>query len=72
MPEDISVVGYDDFLYPGLCNIGITTYGVDMNHMAETTIRVILSRIVGNDCRKGIHVVEGYVIEKESVRQILD
>ena len=72
VPEDISVVGYDDFLYPGLCNIGITTYGVDMNHMAETTIRVILSRIVGNDCRKGIHVVEGYVIEKESVRQILD
>ena len=72
VPEDISVVGYDAFLYPGLCNIGITTYGVDMNHMAETTIRVILSRIVGNDCRKGIHVVEGYVIEKESVRQILD
>lgn len=70
VPEDVSVVGYDDLLYPGLCNIGITTYGVDMNHMAETTIQVILKRITGNDCRRGIHVVEGHVIEKESVSRI--
>lgn len=71
VPEDVSVVGYDDFLYPGLCNIGITTYGVDMDHMAETTIQVILRRLAGNDCRKGIYVVEGYIIEKESVNQVL-
>ncbi len=70
VPEDISVVGYDDFLYPGLCDVEITTYGVDMDHMAQTTIQVILKRITGCGGRKGIHVIEGYVAEKSSVSDI--
>lgn len=70
VPEDISVVGYDDFLCPGLCDVEITTYGVDMEHMAETTIQVMLKRIMGNVERKGIHVIEGYIAEKESVSDI--
>lgn len=70
VPEDISVVGYDDFLYPGLCDVEITTYGVDMEHMAQTTIEVILKRIMGSVDRKGIHVIEGYVAEKSSVSDI--
>lgn len=70
VPEDISVVGYDDFLYPGLCDVEITTYGVDMEHMARTTIQVILKRIMGDKGSKGIHVIEGYVAEKNSVLDI--
>ena len=30
VPEDISVVGYDNYLFPGLCDVAITTYEVDM------------------------------------------
>lgn len=70
VPEDISVVGYDDFLYPGLCDVEITTYGVDMEHMAQTTIQVMLKRISGDNRSKGIHVIEGYVAEKDSVSDI--
>lgn len=70
VPEDISVVGYDDFLHPGLCDVEITTYGVDMEHMAETTIQVMLKRITGSEDRKGIHVIEGYIAEKDSVSDI--
>lgn len=29
VPRDVSVVGYDNYLYPGLYDIGITTYEVD-------------------------------------------
>ena len=68
IPEDISVVGYDDYLYPGLCNVEITSYGVDMEQMAAAGVDVILSKITGADYRKGIHMVEGYITEKESVR----
>ncbi len=70
VPEDISVVGYDDFLYPGLSDVEITTYGVDMDHMAETAVLVMLKRIAGCDGQKGIHVIEGYVAEKDSVSDI--
>lgn len=70
VPEDISVVGYDDFLHPGLCDVEITTYGVDMDHMAETAVTVMVKRITGCECRKGIHVIEGYVAEKNSVSDI--
>ena len=35
VPEDVSVVGFDNFLYPGLCDIGITTYEVDISEMAR-------------------------------------
>lgn len=68
IPEDVSVVGYDDYLYPGLCNVEITSYGVDMEQMAAAGVDVILSKITGADYRKGIHMVEGYITEKESVR----
>ena len=31
IPEDISVVGFDNYLYPGTCDINITTYEVDIS-----------------------------------------
>ena len=67
VPEDISVVGYDDYLYPGLCNVDITSYGVDMEQMALTGISILLKKISKTDYRRGIHVVSGYLSEKQSV-----
>lgn len=70
IPEDISVVGYDDFLYPGLCNVGITSYGVDMERMAAKGIEVMLEKLDGREHKCGLHIVEGYIAEKESVAKI--
>ena len=70
VPQDISVVGYDDFIYPGLCNVEITSYGVDMKRMAMTGIDVILKKIAKTESRKGLHIVEGYIAEKGSVRSL--
>lgn len=67
IPEDISVVGYDDFLYPGLCNVGITSYGVDMERMAAKGLEVLLEKLEGIRHKCGLHIVEGYIAEKESV-----
>lgn len=67
VPEDISVVGYGDYLHPGLCNAGITSYGVDMGQMAHMGINLLLHKIQGKAYKKGFHVVEGYFAEKESV-----
>lgn len=67
VPEDISVVGYDDYLYPGLCNVGITSYGVDMEVMASKGIEVLIHKLKGAHERRGLHIVDGYLIERESV-----
>lgn len=67
VPEDISVVGYDNYLYPGLCDVGITTYEVDMKEMARRVIHAIVHKISGDTYRKGVFVVEGHIVYKESV-----
>lgn len=42
-----SVVGFDNYLYPGTCDINITTYEVDISEMARRTIHKILKKIPG-------------------------
>lgn len=67
VPEDISVVGYDDYLNPGLCSVGITSYGVDMEVMASRGLEILIRKLEGTHERGGLHIVDGYLIEKESV-----
>lgn len=70
VPEDISVVGYDNYLYPGVCDVEITTYEVDMKEMARRAIHSIVRKIGGDNYRKGIFVVEGHPVYKNSVKKI--
>ena len=70
VPEDVSVVGFDDFLYPGLCNIPLTTYAVNMTKMAETCVRLLLKKMTGGETSEGMHLIEGNFIERKSVRAI--
>ena len=72
IPEDISVVGYDDYLYPGLCNVEITSYGVDMELMASTGIDILVRKIEETEYKGGLHVIPGYLAEKESVRELTE
>ena len=67
VPEDVSVVGYDNYLYPGLCDIGITTYEVDMKKMAARALDFLLERLRGADSITRLHIVEGHLVEKDSV-----
>ncbi len=70
VPEDISVVGYDDYLYPGLCDIGITSYSVDMERMAQAGMEILMQRIEGNTQPCSMQVVEGKLVIRESVQHI--
>ena len=70
VPEDISVVGFDNYLYPGLSDIQITTYEVDLEEMAGRAIHNMISKISNENYKPGIHIVEGHMVLKESVAQI--
>lgn len=69
VPGDISVVGYDNYLYPGLCDVEITTYEVDIEEMARQAVHTMICKLNGTPYKKGIHIVEGHLVEKASVAE---
>lgn len=70
VPEDISVVGFDNYIHPGICDVGITTYEVDIKEMARKTINNLLKKMSGEYYKQGISIVEGHMVIKDSVRRL--
>ncbi len=71
VPEDVSVVGYDNFIYPGICDVEITTYEVDLGKMVQCAVDVLLEKLQMGDVHvPSIHTVEGHMVLKGSVRKI--
>ena len=69
MANPVDPVGYDDYLYPGLCDVGLTTYSVDMDRMAKIGMEILIDRINGGQEHVGMQVVEGDLVIRESVKQ---
>jgi len=69
VPQDISVVGIDDFLPLGTDNSRITTYRVNMERMAELCVKSLVKKIKGENYVKGIQIVSGEIICKKSVAE---
>lgn len=69
VPEDVSVTGFDN--YPAERELGaaVTTYAVDLQGMAKTALKSLVRQMNGESVKKGIHVVEGTLIERDSVRK---
>lgn len=70
IPEDISVVGFDNFIASDYSNIGITTYSVPMEKMAEKCVETIIKKINKEEYQKGIQIITGDIIEKDTVKDI--
>ncbi len=69
VPEDISVVGFDNYLYPGMADKKITSYQVNMKAMVRTALDKILKQIGSKNSGRGLEIVTGKIVEKESVRK---
>lgn len=70
IPRDISVVGYDNYQPPGLCDIRITTYEVDMQEMAKQTVRLMIHKISGDSYKQGVTIIDGRIVYKDSVSRL--
>ena len=70
IPEDISIVGFDNYLYEGLCDITITSYEVDIKEMVRCAVKIIASLVEHGSAPSDMRLVSGTVVEKESVRHI--
>ncbi|MBQ7943011.1 MAG: LacI family DNA-binding transcriptional regulator [Lachnospiraceae bacterium] len=70
VPEDVSVVGYDDYLHPEYGDSKITTYAVDMAEMSRITLRNLIKKMENVTYNESIHVVPGRLIERETVKDL--
>ena len=69
VPEDISVVGFDNYLYPGFPDKKITSYEVNTQVMVKVALEKALKQIKNPASGRGLSVVSGKIVEKESVRK---
>ena len=69
IPEDVSVVGFDNYLYPGFPDKKITSYEVNTQEMAKVALEKALKQIKNPASGRGLSIVSGKIVEKESVRK---
>ncbi len=70
VPKDISVVGFDNYIYEPLLQIGITTYAINTQEMARRALQILLYKLEKPDYSLGVYMIDGALIERESARQI--
>ncbi|MDE6761737.1 MAG: LacI family DNA-binding transcriptional regulator [Lachnospiraceae bacterium] len=70
VPEDISVVGYDDFVEQPSEEIALTTYQVNTDEMIGRCIHIIEERAKNKNYRRGTTVVYGKLVVRDTVRRI--
>ncbi|WP_028519322.1 LacI family DNA-binding transcriptional regulator [Ruminococcus flavefaciens] len=70
VPEDISVVGYDNYTVSSICIPTITTVEVDLTKMAEVSVGIMAKKLADPGYSEGRRIISGRLIEKESVLDI--
>lgn len=72
VPQDISVIGFDDFLYTPATVPALTTYRVDVDGMCRLAVRMLIERCAGSS-RPVLRVVtSGQCVFRDSVRNLND
>ncbi|MDD7388324.1 MAG: LacI family DNA-binding transcriptional regulator [Lachnospiraceae bacterium] len=71
IPEDISIVGYDNYLYGHPFAEEITTYNVDIRKMAKTAVSTLLKKIEDEDRYQGVRYLDSEIVERSSVKRLI-
>jgi LacI family transcriptional regulator len=67
IPEDISVVGFDNYIYATLSDPPITTVEVNVEAMSEAAVNTIIKRIKHPTREYGRKVISGRLVYRDSV-----
>ena len=69
VPEDIAVVGYDDFFeLDAVSDMGLTTYRVNIEEMVRCCAHIIDQRSHNKEYHRGTTVVHGELVVRDSVK----
>ena len=67
VPEDVSVVGFDNDIYATITEPKLTTVEVDIDEMVTEAVKGIIKKVQGNHKSYGRQLVKGKIIERDSV-----
>lgn len=70
VPEDCSVMGFDNDIYATLTEPQLTTVAVDMEEMSRVAVKFILEKVGDKDKKYGRTFIKGNIIYRESVRDL--
>ena len=70
VPDDISIVGYDNHIYSTISNPRITTMDVNSYRMATEAVEIMVKKIRDNNYRCGRILVTGKLLERDSVKDL--
>lgn len=69
VPEDFSVVGFDNFLPIGMDEDRITSYEVDTERMADMCVKSLIKKIKHKKYVSGIQIVTGKIVKRKTVKR---
>ena len=70
VPEDCSVVGFDNSLFATLTEPPLTTVAVDAEEMSKVSVEIIMDKIKNPDKKYGRTLIKGNIIYRGSVNNI--
>lgn len=70
VPEDVSVVGFDDYVDAANIVPALTTFSVDQDALAREAAMMIVAKMQGLAERKGRVVISGRMIMRDSVQDL--
>lgn len=70
VPDDISVVGFDNYVTDQFAGIGITTYEIDTKEMARRAVHIIIHKMANINYSTGVFMLAGRFIERSSAKRI--
>ena len=69
VPEDVSVVGFDNYLYPGFPWQKVTSYEVNTKAMVKVALGKVLKQLRSKGSGKNLEIITGKIVQKDSVRK---
>lgn len=70
VPEDVSVVGFDNYVPEQFDGIGITTYEIQAKEMAKRAVHILTHKLRNENYSTGMFMLPGRFIERDSVKRI--
>ena len=67
VPEDISVVGFDDYIFAMASTPKLTTFRVDMDQMSKCAVKIMEEKLKGAKESSGRRVISGEIVIRDSV-----
>ena len=71
IPQDVSIVGYDDLPFTGTHPLGLTTMHQPIYEIGQESMKLILDRIAGKKTPPRKIVLQSHFVERTSVQPLI-